>query len=72
MLMMKARGRESITLNFVAASWLAMTVMFMWKGSAADIPAYGLAVGAILTPWLAREWTEKVAVPRMENEEPSA
>ena len=64
--MLKSRGRESITLNFVAASWLAMTVMFMWKGSAADITAYGLAVAAILAVWLGREWTEKVSVPKME------
>jgi D-alanyl-lipoteichoic acid acyltransferase DltB (MBOAT superfamily) len=65
--MLKSRGRESTTLNFVAASWLAMTVMFMWKGTAADILTYGSAVGAILLVWLGREWTEKVSVPKMET-----
>lgn len=69
MLMMKSRGRESTTLNFVAASWLAMTVMFMWKGTAADITSYGLAVAAILAVWLGREWTEKVSVPKAEKQQ---
>jgi len=66
---MKVRGRESVTLTFVTVAFIAITSMFLWKGTAADITAYGLAVGAILTPWLAREWTEKVSVPKMENEE---
>jgi len=66
---MKVRGRESVTLTFVAASWLAMTVVFVWKGTAADILNYGTAVGAVLLIWLGREYTEKVSVPKMENEE---
>jgi len=66
-MMLKARGRESITLNFVAASWLAMTVMFMWKGGAADITNYGLAVAALLAVWLGREWTEKVSAPKAQQ-----
>jgi len=68
---MKVRGRESVTLTFVAASWLAMTVVFVWRGTAADILNYGTAVGAVLLIWLGREYTEKVSVPKMENEEPS-
>jgi hypothetical protein len=66
---LKVRGKESITLNLVVASWLAITVMFMWKGTAADITAYGVSVMAILAPWLAREYTEKVSVPKMEGEQ---
>jgi len=58
-----SRGRESTTLSFVSASWFAVTVMFIWKGSAADIMQYGTAVGAILLIWLGREWTEKAARP---------
>ena len=58
-----SRGRESTTLSFIGASWLAVTVMFMWKGSAADIMQYGTAVGAILLIWLGREWTEKISKP---------
>ena len=58
-----SRGRGSTTLNFVAASWMAITIMFMWKGTATDITAYGVAVMAILTPWIAREWTEKTSKP---------
>lgn len=65
MLTLKSRGRESTTLNFVFASWLAITVMFLWKGTAADMTSYGIAVAALLMVWLGREWTEKVSVPKM-------
>jgi len=58
-----SRGRESTTLSFVGASWFAVTVMFIWKGSAADIMQYGTAVGAIMLIWLGREWTEKAVRP---------
>ena len=54
-----SRGRESLTLSFVAASWLSTTGMFLWKGSAADMISYGTAVTAVLAIWLGREWTEK-------------
>jgi hypothetical protein len=62
--MLKVRGKTSTTLYFVFASWLAITVMFLCKGTAADITAYGIAAAAILVPWLQREWTEKVSVPK--------
>jgi len=65
-----SRGRESTTLLFVAASWFAATSMFMWKGGAADLASYGLAVGAILGIWLGREWTEKTSVPKPEEPKP--
>ena len=54
-----SRGRESTTLMFVTLSWLVVTGIFLWKGSAADILNYGTAVAAILAIWLGREWTEK-------------
>lgn len=54
-----SRDKESTTLAFVSASWLAITVMFVWKGTAADITNYGIAVAAVLAIWLGREWTEK-------------
>ena len=54
-----SRGRESMTLSLVSVSWLALTVMFMWKGTAADMLNYGTAVAAVLAVWLGREWTEK-------------
>ena len=51
-----SRGRESTTLMFVTLSWLVVTGIFLWKGSAADILNYGTAVAAILAIWLGREW----------------
>jgi hypothetical protein len=57
------RGKESLTLTFVALSWLASTAMFLWNGTAADLASYGTAVGVILAIWLGREWTEKVSKP---------
>ena len=58
-----SRGRESTTLLFVAASWFAVTSMFMWKGTSADLASYGMAVAAIMAIWLGREWTDKVSAP---------
>jgi len=54
-----SRGKESLTLTMVVASWLAISVMFLWKGSAADIGAYAAGCLAIITPWLGREAMEK-------------
>lgn len=62
--MRDSRGRESTTLKFVSVSWLAVTLVFVWKGGAADMASYGGAVLAILAPWLGREWTEKVSKPK--------
>lgn len=59
-----SRGRESTTLAFVAASWFAVTMMFMWKGTAADIGAYGAAVALILAIWLGREWQTRPKEPQ--------
>lgn len=58
--MKDSRGRESITLSLVIASWLSTTGMFMWKGGADDMLNYGTAVAALLAIWLGREWAEKV------------
>lgn len=56
-----SRGKESTTLAFVAATWLAETSVFVLRGTAADIISYGTATGATLLIWLGREWTEKHA-----------
>ena len=56
MKLLDSRGRESITLQIVVASWLAITVMFMWKGSASDIASYGASVLLLLAGWLGREY----------------
>lgn len=62
------RGRESITLGFVAASWLALWLKFILAGATlplvGTVPAmsaseFGAAVALVLAIWLGREWTEK-------------
>jgi len=58
-LLLKVRGKPSTTWTLVAASWMAVTIMFLWKGSAADITPYGAAVMLILAPMIAREITDK-------------
>ena len=73
--MRDSRGRESTTLMFVTASWLAISVVFVFAGlknaSADGIQEYGIAVSAILLIWLGREWTEKRAqLPPRPPDEP--
>lgn len=67
--MRDTRGKESITLRFVAVSWAVVTVKFAAAGLTLpvvgaipemEVGAYGLAVAGILAIWLGREWTEKV------------
>ena len=63
-----SRGKESITLSFVAVSWFALIIKFVVAGvslgSLGVMPAmgaseFGMAAAAILAIWLGREWTEK-------------
>lgn len=63
-----ARGQQSRTLFFVAASWLAVLVKFIVAGvsmgplgtmSPMTALEFGGAVAFILAIWLGREWTEK-------------
>lgn len=68
--MTDGRGKESLTLTLVIFSWLTITLMFVWKGSAADITSYAAGCLAILTPWLGREWIEKANSKSIDNEQP--
>lgn len=71
--MRDSRGVQSLTLNFVTISWLAVLLRYIVAGI--DLPyigltppisptEFGVAVGAILGIWLGREYTEKVARKR--------
>jgi len=62
-----ARGKQSVTLFFVAISWLVLIIKFLAAGlttpfgiipdmNAAD---FGLAAVGILGAWVGREYTEK-------------
>jgi hypothetical protein len=66
--MKDSRGRESITLTFVAASWLVVWVKYLLAGLVLPVlgavppmtaTEFGLAVAGVLAIWLGREWTEK-------------
>jgi hypothetical protein len=66
--MKDSRGRESMTLTFVAASWLAVWIKYLLAGIALPVigtvppmtaTEFGLSVAGILAIWLGREWTEK-------------
>ena len=62
-----SRGRESHTLLFVALAALVLIYKFAVAGlqlwgvtfPAMSATEFGLAFGAILAVWLARDWTEK-------------
>lgn len=63
-----SRGKESITLTFVALSWSALLGKFLVAGMSLgplgvmplmSAPEFGGSVTAILLIWLGREWTEK-------------
>lgn len=65
-----SRGRESVTLTFVAVAALALIVKFVLAGLTlgpiGQIPAmgageFGVAFAAVLAIWLGREWTDKRA-----------
>lgn len=65
-----SKGRESMTLAFIAFSWALMTVRFIFGGMSVTLAAwrfevaatslldYGAAVAAILSVWLGREWID--------------
>lgn len=63
-----SRGKESITLMFVALSWSAVWIKFVLAGATlpvfGQIPMmsateFGLATAGILAIWLGREWADK-------------
>jgi len=63
-----SRGRESTTLAFVSASWLALWLKFVLAGVTLPLfglvppmsaTEFGLAVAGVLAIWLGREWTDK-------------
>jgi hypothetical protein len=67
---MDSTGRESRTLFFVAASWLAVWVKYLAAGLTLPLVGtvppmtateFGMAVAAILGIWLGREWIKKGA-----------
>lgn len=67
-----SRGRQSITLTFVAVSWAAVVIKFIVAGATlgplGTMPMmgageFGAATAAILAIWLGREWTEKRNTP---------
>lgn len=67
-----SRGRESITLVFVAAAYAALLVKFVLAdatlplfGTVPSMSAteFGLSVAGVLAIWLGREWAEKKAAP---------
>jgi len=66
--MKDSRGRESVTLTFVAASWWAVWLKYILAGlvvpHVGTVPPmtateFSIATAAILAIWLGREWTEK-------------
>lgn len=64
--MRDSRGRQSITLTFVAVSWAVVTLAFArsWLAPLDGLAPmgaseYGGAVAMVLAIWLGREWTEK-------------
>jgi hypothetical protein len=72
--MKDTRGRKSWTLFFVFVSWVAVLLKFILSGvslgSLGIMPTisaleFGGAITAILAPWIAREYTEKITgVPK--------
>ena len=67
-LLKDARGRESITLTFVAVSFAILQIKFLLAGITISpeltIPpmsaeAFGLSTAGILAVWLGREWVDK-------------
>jgi uncharacterized membrane protein YccC len=64
-----SRGRESHTLLFVTLAALVLIYKFAVAGltlfgitfPAMTATEFGIAFGAVLAVWLARDWTEKTA-----------
>jgi uncharacterized membrane protein YccC len=64
-----SRGRESHTLLFVTLATLVLIYKFAVAGltlfgitfPAMTATEFGIAFGAVLAVWLARDWTEKTA-----------
>lgn len=64
-----SRGRESHTLLFVALAALVLIYKFAVAGLTIygltfppmSATEFGIAFGAVLAVWLARDWTEKTA-----------
>lgn len=63
-----SRGRESVTLMFVALSWWAVWLKFVFAGATLPVVGlvplmsateFGLATAGILAIWLSREWADK-------------
>lgn len=66
--LLDSRGKQSITLTFVAVSWAVVQFKFfvggMTLGPLGQMPVmdgvqFATATGAVLAIWLQREWTEK-------------
>lgn len=54
--------RESTTLMFVTIAFITLNFGYLWNllhGVAATMTEYGMAVAAVLAPWLGREWIKK-------------
>lgn len=58
-----SRGKRSKTLFFVSIPWLVLVVKFLvgglWGMPVIEAEDFGLAVAAVLVPWVGREWKEK-------------
>jgi hypothetical protein len=55
-------GRESRTLRFVTIAFATITIAFIiswWDGDGISLKDYGISFGAILAPWIGREWVKK-------------
>ena len=78
--MKDTRGRESTTLSFVTAAFVALLFKFLAAGLQVtagqdmliNMPQmgageFGMAAAAVLAIWLGREWTEKVASKKGEQ-----
>lgn len=57
--MTDSRGKRTVTLTFVTVAFLAETFVFVARGDASHLAAYGSAILLTLGPWLAREGMEK-------------
>ena len=66
---MLAKLRESITLRLILIPFVLLNVKFLVAGLSIEgytFPAmtageFGIAITAVMTIWLGREWTEKVS-----------
>lgn len=64
-----SRGEESITLLFVALSWVVVWIKFIlagatlpvldWKVPPMTATEFGVSISAIMAVWLGREWKAK-------------